>query len=175
MDACRTAIRCGAKNVYVIYRRTREEAPADDLEIEEAIEEGVQFKFLTNPAEIIEKDGKVDEIKLQIMELGEPDASGRRKPIPVEGKFEPLQVDTVIAAIGQKMRKPDGIDGLPFNWDRGTVTTDPATGATSGDGLFAAGDMTNRGASIAIEAIGEGDRAAVAIDKYLKEIGRAHV
>ena len=168
MDACRTAIRCGAKNVYVIYRRTREEAPADDLEIEEAIEEGVQFKFLTNPAEIIEKDGKVDEIKLQIMELGEPDASGRRKPIPVEGKFETLQVDTVIAAIGQKMRKPDGIDGLPFNWDRGTVTTDPATGATSVEGLFAAGDMTNRGASIAIEAIGEGDRAAVAIDKYLK-------
>ncbi len=168
MDACRTAIRCGAENVYVIYRRTRAEAPADDLEIEEAIEEGVQFKFLTNPAEIIEKDGKVDEIKLQVMELGEADASGRRRPVPVPGKFETLKVDTVIAAIGQKMRKPIGIEGLPFNWDKGTVTTDPSTGATSEKGLFAAGDMTNRGASIAIEAIGEGDRAAVAIDKYLR-------
>lgn len=91
MDACRTAVRCGAENVYVIYRRTRAEAPAEDIEIEEAIEEGVNFKFLTNPAEIIGKNGKVKEIKLQIMELGEPDASGRRKPVPVEGKFETLE------------------------------------------------------------------------------------
>ncbi len=83
MDACRTAVRCGAENVYVIYRRTRAEAPAEDLEIEEALEEGVEFKWLTNPAEIIGENGKVTAVKLQIMELGEPDASGRRKPCTV--------------------------------------------------------------------------------------------
>ena len=102
MDACRTSVRLGAENVYVIYRRTRAEAPAEDLEIEEALEEGVNFKWLTNPAEIIGENGKVTQIKLQVMELGEPDASGRRSPVPVEGKFEILDVDTVISAIGQR-------------------------------------------------------------------------
>ncbi len=165
MDACRTAVRLGAENVYVIYRRTRAEAPAEDLEIEEALEEGVEFKWLTNPAEIIGKDGKVTQIKLQVMELGEPDASGRRSPVPVEGKFEVLDVDTVISAIGQRCAL-EGFEALTQT-RKGTIEADESTGVTNVDGVFAVGDATNRGPSIAIRAIAEADDAAAAIDAYL--------
>lgn len=165
MDACRTAKRCGAENVYVVYRRTREEAPAEEIEIEEAIEEGVEFKFLTNPAEIIGKDGKVSEVKLQIMELGEPDESGRRRPVPVEGKFETIKADTVIAAIGQGC-KAEGLDKIKLT-EKGTIVADLNNATTNVEGVFAAGDATNRGASIAIDAIAEGNRAAEAIELYL--------
>lgn len=165
MDACRTAVRCGAENVYVIYRRTRAEAPAEDIEIEEAIEEGVKFLFLTNPDEIIGENGKVKSIKLQIMELGEPDASGRRKPVPVEGEFKMLDVDTVISAIGQKCA-PSGLEEIGMtNW--GTISADESTCLTNLDGVFAAGDATNNGASIAIDAIAEANTAAKAINAYL--------
>lgn len=165
MDACRTAIRCGAENVYVIYRRTRAEAPAEDIEIEEAIEEGATFRFLTNPAEIIGENGKVKAVKLQIMELGEKDASGRRKPVPVEGKFETLEVDTVISAIGQKF-EPFGFGSLELT-NRGTVFAKENSGLTNLEGVFAAGDATNKGASIAIDAIAEANIAAKAMDAYL--------
>ena len=165
MDACRTAVRCGAENVYVIYRRTRAEAPAEDLEIEEALEEGVEFKWLTNPAEIIGKDGKVAQIKLQVMELGEPDASGRRSPVPVEGKFEILDVDTVISAIGQRCAL-EGFEALTQT-RKGTIEASENNGATNLEGVFAVGDATNRGPSIAVRAIGEADDAATAIDAYL--------
>ncbi|MBO5411127.1 MAG: FAD-dependent oxidoreductase [Clostridia bacterium] len=165
MDACRTAVRCGAENVYVIYRRTRAEAPAEDIEITEAIEEGVQFLFLTNPAEIIGENGKVKAVKLQIMELGEPDASGRRKPVPVDGAFKTIEVDTVISAIGQKC-SPEGVEDISLTkW--GTIIADTVTGLTNIDGVFAAGDATNNGASIAIDAIAEAGKAAKAIDAYL--------
>jgi len=169
MDACRTAVRLGAENVYVIYRRTRAEAPAEDLEIEEALEEGVQFKWLTNPAEIIGENGKVTQIKLQVMELGEPDASGRRSPVPVEGKFEILDVDTVISAIGQRCAL-EGFEALELT-RKGTIVADEAVCTTNLDGVFAAGDATNRGPSIAVRAIGEANDAAAAIDAYLS--GRA--
>ena len=165
MDACRTAVRCGAENVYVIYRRTRAEAPAEDIEIEEAIEEGVEFLFLTNPDEIIGENGKVKAVKLQIMELGEPDASGRRKPVPVEGAFKTLDVDTVISAIGQKYA-PSGLEAIgTTGW--GTIQADEATCLTDIEGVFAAGDATNNGASIAIDAIAEANVAARAINAYL--------
>ena len=165
MDACRTAVRCGAKDVYVIYRRTRAEAPAEDIEIEEAMEEGVQFLFLTNPDEIIGENGKVKAVRLQIMELGEPDASGRRKPVPVEGAFKTIEVDTVIAAIGQKCL-PIGFEEIGMTkW--GTIVADTVTGLTNVEGVFAAGDATNNGASIAIDAIAEANKAARAIDAYL--------
>ena len=165
MDACRTAVRLGAENVYVIYRRTRAEAPAEDREIEEAIEEGVQFKWLTNPAEIIGENGKVTKIKLQVMELGEPDASGRRSPVPVEGKFEILDVDTVISAIGQRCAL-EGFEALEMT-RKGTIVADEAICTTNLEGVFAAGDVTNRGPSIAIRAIGESNDAVAAIDAYL--------
>ena len=166
MDACRTAVRLGAENVYVIYRRTRAEAPAEDLEIEEALEEGVNFKWLTNPAEIIGENGKVTKIKLQVMELGEPDASGRRSPVPVEGKFEVLDVDTVISAIGQRCAL-NGFEALEQT-RKGTIVADERSGATNIPGVFAVGDATNRGPSIAVRAIGEANEAAEAIDAYLK-------
>ena len=165
MDACRTAVRLGAEHVYVIYRRTRSEMPAAADEIEEAIEEGVEFKFLTNPAEIIGKDGRVSQIKLQVMELGEPDASGRRSPVAVEGKFEILDVDSVIAAIGQRVN-PAGFD-VELN-KRGIIAADETTFRTNLEGLFAIGDATNKGADIAIAAIGEGNKAADVVDSYLK-------
>ena len=165
MDACRTAVRCGAENVYVIYRRTRAEAPAEDIEIEEAMEEGVEFLFLTNPAEIIGENGKVKAVKLQIMELGEPDASGRRRPVAVDGAFKTIDVDTVIAAIGQKCL-PAGLEEIELTkW--GTIIADEATCMTNVEGVFAAGDATNNGASIAIDAIAEANKAARAIDAYL--------
>ncbi len=165
MDACRTAVRLGAEHVYVIYRRTRAEAPAEDLEIEEALEEGVDFKWLTNPAEIIGENGKVVKIKLQVMELGEPDASGRRSPVPVEGKFEILDVDTVISAIGQKCAL-EGFEALELT-RKGTIVADESFCTTNLEGVFAAGDATNRGPSIAVRAVGEANDAADAIDAYL--------
>ena len=168
MDACRTAVRLGAENVYVIYRRTRAEAPAEDLEIEEALEEGVNFKWLTNPAEIIGENGKVTKIKLQVMELGEPDASGRRSPVPVEGKFEVLDVDTVISAIGQRCNLA-GFEALEQT-RKGTIVADEVVGSTNVEGVWAVGDATNRGPSIAVRAIGEANDAAAAIDAYLNGI-----
>lgn len=165
MDACRTAVRCGADEVYVIYRRTRSEMPAEDIEIDEAIDEGVTFKFLTNPAEILGKNGHVCGVKLQVMELGEPDESGRRSPIPVEGVFETLELDSFITAIGQKL-DTNGLEELHLN-KRGNIEADESTYLTNLDGVFAVGDATNQGASIAIDAVGEGNRAAVVIDSYL--------
>lgn len=166
MDACRTAVRLGAKNVYVVYRRTRNEMPAEKIEIDEAEEEGVQYKFLTNPICFNGENGKVKSITLQVMELGEPDESGRRSPVPVEGKTEEIAVDSVIMAIGQKLVKED-VAELELT-DRGNIKADIDTFETNIDGVFAIGDATNRGASIAIEAIGEANRCSVAVDAYLK-------
>ena len=165
MDACRTAVRLGAKEVYVVYRRTEAEMPAEQLEIDEAREEGVIYKFLTNPAEIVGENGKVKEMKLQIMELGEPDESGRRRPVPVEGKFETLPVTCVISAIGQKANVA-GFEGIELN-RKGIIAADETSYRTSVEGVFAVGDATNQGASIAIEAIGEARRCAKVVDLYL--------
>ncbi|MDR2570150.1 MAG: FAD-dependent oxidoreductase, partial [Oscillospiraceae bacterium] len=165
MDACRTAIRLGADNVYNIYRRTRNEMPAEEIEIVEAEEEGVIFKNLTNPLEIVGNNEKVAGIRLQIMELGEPDASGRRAPVPVEGKEEFLDVDVVISAIGQKLDSK-GFEALELTrW--GTIIADEHTFLTNIDGVFAIGDATNDGADIAITAIGEAKRAAEMVNRYL--------
>ena len=171
MDACRTAVRLGAQTVYVIYRRTRDEMPAEQVEIDEAIEEGVQFKFLTNPDEIT-GDGKVSSIRLQCMQLGAPDASGRRRPEPIEGKFETLAVDSVIMAIGQKTDFA-GLESLEQT-GRGTVLADAGTFKTNLDGVFAVGDVTNKGADIAIAAIGEARKAADVIDAYLDGVEIAY-
>lgn len=166
MDACRTAVRMGAKEVFVIYRRTREEMPADALEIAQAEEEGVTFKFLTNPVEILGAGGAVRGVRLQKMALGEPDASGRRRPVPVEGAFEDLPLDTVIMAIGQWIN-PEGFEEVELT-KRGTIAADESTFRTSLEGVFAVGDATNKGADIAIAAIGEAGKAAGVIDSFLK-------
>jgi len=164
MDACRTAVRLGAETVYVIYRRTRDEMPAEDVEILEAEEEGVQFKYLTSPISFRDDNGKVVAV-LQKMQLGAPDQSGRRRPEPIEGATEELALDTVIMAIGQYPNL-EGFESVEST-KRNTVAADEETFRTSLEGVFAVGDMTNRGASIAIAAIGEAQKASVIIDRYL--------
>ncbi len=165
MDACRTAVRSGASVVYNIYRRTRNEMPAEETEIDEAEEEGVIFKNLTNPIEVVGEDGKVVAMRLQIMELGEPDASGRRRPVAVEGKEETIDVDTVIMAIGQKPNTQGFADVKTTRWS--TIVADEQTFRTNLEGVFAVGDATNNGADIAITAIGEAQKCAVMVDRYL--------
>jgi formate dehydrogenase major subunit len=165
MDACRTAIRLG-KKVYNIYRRTKDEMPADQIEIDEAEEEGVIFKNLRNPLEIIkDENGHVKQIKLQVMKLGEPDESGRRAPVPVEGETEILDVDNVILAIGQAV-DPSGFDGLDLTRKKGFVY-DPETFMTSMEGVFAGGDCGNDKISIAVEAIADAVKSVDIIDAYL--------
>ncbi|MDR0197533.1 MAG: FAD-dependent oxidoreductase [Oscillospiraceae bacterium] len=166
MDACRTALRLGAGEVYCVYRRTREEMPAEKDEIVQAEEEGVIFRFLAAPAEITGgADGKVEGVRLQIMRLGEPDASGRRAPVPVPGEEEVLRVDTVISAIGQKPEL-SGFEALEkTKW--GTIITDERTFMTGLSGVFAVGDATGKGADIAVSAIGEGRKCAEAVDAFL--------
>ena len=172
MDACRTAVRLGAKEVSVIYRRTRAEMPAEDIEIEEAIEEGVTFRFLTSPAEILGENGRVCGVKLQVMRLGEPDERGRRAPVPVEGEFLTLALDSIIIAAGQK-NDPVGFEALPVT-KRGTIEADEKRFATSLPGVFAAGDAVNKGAGIAVEAIAEANEAAAEIDAFLRGETAAH-
>lgn len=165
MDACRTAVRLGAKEVYNIYRRTKAEMPADQLEIEEAEEEGVIFKNLTNPIEVVaDENGHVKQVILQVMELGEPDASGRRRPVPVEGKTETIDIDNMILAIGQ------AVDAKLFDVDKtrkGGIAYDPDTFMTSIPGVFAGGDCGNDKISIAVEAIADARKAVEVIDAYL--------
>ena len=166
MDACRTAVRLGAEKVYNIYRRTKDEMPADLVEIEEAEEEGVIFKNLTNPIEVKkDKKGHVKQVVLQVMELGEPDASGRRRPIAVEGKTETLDIDTMILAIGQAV-DPSGFDGLELTRKKGIVY-DKGTFMTSIPGVFAGGDCGNDKISIAIESIADARKGSYIVDAYL--------
>ena len=165
MDACRTAVRLGAENVYVIYRRTRDEMPADKQEILESEEEGVTYKFLTNPIEFKGENGVLKGALLQKMRLGEPDQSGRRRPEPIEGETEYIDLDSVIMAIGQYPNL-DGFESLEST-RRNTILADECRFTTSVEGVFAVGDATNKGADIAIAAIGEAHKAANIIDRYL--------
>ncbi|MEM5770785.1 MAG: FAD-dependent oxidoreductase, partial [Bacillota bacterium] len=137
MDVARTSVRLGAEEVTVIYRRTLEEMPAEKLEIDEAMEEGVKFQFLVAPVEVLGENGKVKELKCELMELGEPDASGRRKPVPT-GKFVTYQADKIIAAIGQKTVIGNIKD---IDTDKaGNIVVEAGTFTTSLDKVFAGGD-----------------------------------
>ncbi len=164
MDAARTAIRLGAAEVMVLYRRSRAEMPADESEIVEAEEEGIIFKFLLAPKEIIEEDGRVAAIRMQKMQLGEADASGRRRPEPT-GEEEIIAVDTVIAAIGQQVDL-GGLEKLELSrWN--TIASNPLSFMSSMEGIFAGGDGVT-GPGIAIEAIAQGRKAAQAMNAYLQ-------
>ena len=166
MDACRSAVRLGADAVYNIYRRTKDEMPADMVEIEEAEEEGVIFKNLRNPLKInAGEDGRVASVTLQVMELGEPDASGRRSPRPVAGSTEELDVDMVILAIGQAVN-PEGIDGVELTRKKGIVY-DKETFMTKLPGVFAGGDCGNDKISIAVESIADARKSSYVVDAYL--------
>ena len=168
VDSARSALRLGAKEVHMMYRRSQDEMPAAKEEIEEAVHEGVQMAYLTSPVEIIGQDGKVSGLKCIRNELGEPDAGGGRSPKPVQGSQFTLDVDMVIAAIGQA---PDSSflskeSGLAEGGTR-IVMKNPDALATPLAGVFAGGDAVT-GPATAIKAIAAGKRAAVSIDLYLK-------
>ena len=171
MDAARTAIRMGA-HVSLIYRRGREEMPARLEEIEHGEEEGLQMAFLTNPVRFVgDEQGWLRKMACIRMELGEPDASGRRSPVPVEGSEFEMDVDTVIVALGSdtnSLLTSTDKDLKTSHW--GTIVADSETGQTSRPEVFAGGDVVTGGATV-ISAMGAGRRAAKAIDAYLQEKG----
>jgi glutamate synthase (NADPH/NADH) small chain len=169
MDAARSALRLGAEEVSIVYRRGEEEMPARREEIEHAKEEGIIFRLLTNPVRILgDEKFNVKAIELIKMELGEPDKSGRRSPIPVEGSEFTIPADVVVIAIGTSPNPIifKGSEGLEQS-KRGTVVANEETGATSKCGVFAGGDVVT-GAATVISAMGAGKKAARAIDEYLK-------
>ena len=178
MDAARTALRLGADNVYIVYRRSEEELPARREEVEHAKEEGIIFKLLNNPVEILgynnpddrrdPKNGFVTGMKCIRMELGEPDERGRRRPLPVEGSEFVIDVDTVVMAIGTSpnplIKKTTA--GLDVNSHGGIIVDD--NGATSKEGVYAGGDAVT-GAATVISAMGAGKLAAKSIHEYLSK------
>lgn len=171
MDAARTAVRVGFEEVSILYRRTEKELPARLEEIRHAKEEGVQFKFLHAPAEILENEGYVAGMKFELMELGEPDASGRRRPVGT-GDFVIEDVDTVIVALGTGpnpiIQKSAEAEGLEIITDpKGYITVDAETRSTNLPCIFAGGDVAPVGASNAINAMGAGKKAAKSINDML--------
>lgn len=172
MDAARTAVRVGFEEVSILYRRTEKELPARLEEIRHAKEEGVQFKFLHAPVEILENEGYVAGMKFELCELGEPDATGRRKPVGT-GKFVVEDVDTVIVALGtgpnpiiQRSAEAEGLDIITDA--KGYISVDADTRSTNIPCVFAGGDVAPVGASNAINAMGAGKKAAKAINEMLK-------
>ena len=170
MDAARSAKRLGAENVTIIYRRSREELPARKEEYHHSVEEGIQYHWLSNPVEYInDGSGKLTAVKCVKMELGEPDESGRRRPVVVPGSEFIVEADTAIEAIGQGANRVllDTFPELQLNkW--GYIDADSETGQTSIPGIFAGGDIVT-GAATVILAMGAGKIAAAQIDEYIQE------
>ncbi|HRX21374.1 MAG TPA: NADPH-dependent glutamate synthase [Syntrophomonadaceae bacterium] len=169
MDSARTALRLGAEESYIVYRRSEKEMPARQEEIEHAREEGVQFRLLTSPVEIIgDENGWVKSLICQKFELGEPDASGRRRPVAIHGSEYEMEMDTVVMAIGQGPNPlvPRTTPDLQLNRN-GNIVADEASGQTSKKAVFAGGDIVT-GAATVIQAMGAGKKAAKAIHEYLK-------
>lgn len=169
MDSARTALRLGA-NVYIVYRRSEEELPARREEVHHAKEEGIIFNLLQNPVEILgDEKGWVKGMKCVKMELGEPDASGRRRPIEIKGSEFVMDVDTVVMALGTSPNPliSSTTKGLEIN-KRRCLIADEETGKTTREGVFAGGDAVT-GAATVILAMGAGKKAAKAIDEYIKE------
>jgi glutamate synthase (NADPH/NADH) small chain len=170
MDSARCSLRLGAEKVFIVYRRSREELPARKEEVENAEEEGIIFKLLTNPVRFIgDETGWVNGMECIKMELGEPDASGRRRPIPVEGSEFIMNIDTVIIAIGQTpnpliQRTTQGLETTKW----GTIVTKEETGETTKKGVYAGGDVVS-GAATVISAMGAGKKAAKSIHQYILE------
>jgi heterodisulfide reductase subunit A len=168
MDAARVALRLGAKEVSIIYRRSRAEMPAAAEEVDETEHEGVKFAILTNPTKVITENGRLTGIQCIKMELGEPDSSGRRRPMPIQGSEFNINVDTVIMAIGQSVDKSKLPDKLEFS-KSGTVQADPVTMQTNIKGVFAGGDAVTGPADV-IHVVAQGKEAAISIDRYFNGI-----
>ena len=171
MDVARTAWRCGAEKVLLIYRRTRAEMPADDLEIQDCIDEGIEVMELVAPVGLRAQDGVLRAMKCIRMKLGEPDTSGRRRPIPIQGSEFEIPCQLAAAAIGQNpvLDGVTEIDGELIEQTRwGTLKVDPVSGATNLPGVFAGGDATNDGPTVAIDAIADGRQAAAAIEAFIQ-------
>ena len=166
MDVCRTAVRLGAEETYIIYRRSEAEMPADPVEVAEAKAEGVQFKFLSAPVEILGEDGKVCALKVELMELGEPDEKGRRKPVGT-GKFETIEVDSVIGAIGQQIDWGCLDVGELKTGKKGNAEADAVTYQTAQKDIFVGGDVYT-GPKFAIDAIAAGREGAVSIHRFVQ-------
>jgi glutamate synthase (NADPH/NADH) small chain len=168
MDAVRTSKRLGAKNAYIIYRRSDIEMPARKEEIHHAKEEGIEFLLLSNPNKFIgDKDGWLTGVELIKMELGEPDSSGRRKPIPIKGSDYVLNIDMAVIAIGNGSNPIIQKTTPEINFNKwGNIVVDEETMATSKKGVFACGDIVTGGATV-ILAMGAGRKAAKAINDFL--------
>ena len=165
MDVCRTAVRLGADETTIIYRRSEAELPADPEEVKEAMAEGVKFRFLCAPAEIVGENGKVKQLMVEQMELGEPDAKGRRKPVGT-GKYEFIDVDSVISAIGQRVEW-GGLDvGALQKNKNGTAVADALTYQSGEPDIFVGGDVYT-GPKFAIDAIAAGKEAAISLHRYV--------
>ena len=167
MDAARSAKRLGA-DVTIVYRRSMEELPARKEEVEHAIEEGIVFKLLNNPIEVVGEEGRVKAVRCQEMELSEPDESGRRSPVPVEGKINEIEADCFIVSIGTSPNPliSSTTKGLEIN-RRKCIVVKEENGETSKDGVFAGGDAVT-GAATVILAMGAGKKAAAAMDEYIQ-------
>jgi len=165
MDVCRSAVRLGADETYVLYRRSEAELPADPEEVKEAMEEGVQFRFLTAPVEILGENDKVTGIRAERMALGEPDEKGRRKPVGT-GEFETLAVDSVIGAIGQTVDWGTLDVGALTTTKKGTAEADALTYQTAQPDIFVGGDCYT-GPKFAIDAIAAGKEAAISLHRYV--------
>ena len=168
IDAARTSLRVGADKVVILYRRTMKEMPAHQMEIDAAAEEGVEMRFLSAPLSIVSKNGRLEALRCNRMELGEPDASGRRSPVPLKGSEYDLPCAFVISAIGQDidLGSIDEESGLAVTRQK-AIKTDRASFATSIPGVFAGGDVIT-GPAVAIDAIAHGRQAASAIDEYVR-------
>ena len=165
MDVCRSAVRLGADETYVLYRRSEAELPADPEEVREAMEEGVQFRFLTAPVEILGADGKVTGIRVERMALGEPDEKGRRKPVST-GEFETIALDSVIGAIGQTVDWGTLDTGALTTTKKGTAEADALTYQTAQPDIFVGGDCYT-GPKFAIDAIAAGKEAAISLHRFV--------
>ncbi len=170
IDAARTALRLGAEKVTILYRRSRDEMPAEKHEIADAEAEGVEMHLLAAPKRCLGEDGKLEKLEYLKMELGEPDESGRRRPIPIQGSETIMEVDTLLAAIGQWAEldwlPEDERRSHPASTARGWLVADPVTFETAIPGVFAGGDLAT-GAATAIEAIAAGKEAAISIERFL--------
>ena len=165
MDVCRSAVRLGAEETYVFYRRSEAEMPADPEEVREAMEEGVKFRFLSAPVEIIGTDGRVSAIKIEKMELGEPDERGRRKPVGT-GEFEIVEIDSVIGAVGQTVDWGTLDVGALKTTKKNTAEADSLTYQTAQPDIFVGGDCYT-GPKFAIDAIAAGKEAAISLHRYV--------